>query len=135
MVEFLQLRPWLQGKPWLRPQDLTTKDGKTGFGQVNLPLSNLDDAGAEITSRAYLQRRGLLNLFDEDKLALRDALAKEKGTRKFSDLIYIASKQLGVSAATFAYTFLAWLASKHGIDLEGEGAVQPVSSRYAVKAK
>lgn len=135
MVEFLQLRPWLKGLAWLRPQDLSNQGGRTGFGQVNLPLSNFDEVGAEITSRAYLTKRGLINLFDEDKLALRDVLARADGERKFSELVYIAAKQLGVSGAAFAYTFLVWLADKYQIDIAMEATEKPASSRYAVRAR
>jgi hypothetical protein len=105
MLEYLKLRRWAKGEPWLRPQDLARKAGATGFQQVNLPLSNMDEEGHIIASRAYLERQGVLDLFSGDKHVLRDALH----TGAFSKLIYVAAEQLEISGATFAYTFLHWL--------------------------
>jgi hypothetical protein len=105
MLEYLKLRRWMKGEPWLRPQDLARKAGATGFQQVNLPLSNMDEEGHIIASKTFLERQGVLELFNADKHALRDALH----TGAFSKLIYVAAEQLEISGATFAYTFLHWL--------------------------
>jgi hypothetical protein len=87
------------------------------------------------TSRGRTRSPPWFNLFDQDKLALRDTLAQADGERKFSELVYIAAKQLGVSGATFAYTFLVWLATKYQIDIAMEAAEKPPASSYAVRTK
>lgn len=106
MLQWLAAKPWMKGDPWLRPQDLKDKtDASTGFRQVNLPLSNMDEGGHTIVSKVYLERHGLLALVDRDKHALRDILH----TNEFSKLVYVAAEQLEISGATLAFTFLTWL--------------------------
>lgn len=104
MLEYMATRRWLKDS-WLRPQALQKKDGGTGYQQVNLPLSNMDEGGKIITSVSYLKAHGLLGLVDRDKHALRAAIE----TSEFAQLIYLAAAQLQVSGATFAFSFLHWL--------------------------
>lgn len=122
MLEFLKARHW-ERISWVRPKDLDGKKvgGSTGFQQVNLPLSNMDSAGEIIVSPTYLQEHGILNLFDSDKHAFREAVL----TGEFSKLVYVAAKQLQVSGATFAYTFLFWL-SVLKYTPTGAGAANPI---------
>lgn len=106
-VEFLQLRPWGTVLPWRQPKNVKDKDGPTGFIQVNLPLSRLDGKGHEITKRAYLEEAGLLDLFEGDPVALKEALK----LRSMALLLRLAAAQQGVSGATMAYTYLLWLSA------------------------
>ena len=118
MLVYLAERPWVH-QSWLRPQDLKRSDGeKTGYVQVNLPLSNMDLEGHIIVSQAYLKRAGLYGLYERDKHALKKAVE----TGQFSRLVYAAAAGLEVSAATLGYTFLHWLGTER---YAGAPAQQP----------
>lgn len=142
MLQFLAERRWLKKMPWLRPQaeDGAFKGQETGFRQINLPLSNLDPKGQSMLSRVYLREAGILDLADGDKHALKAALE----TGKLEKLIRVISDQLGVSGATFGYTYLTWLSTVKYAPTsksapEHVQAAAPIgsgrASRYAVKAK
>lgn len=106
MLEYLEGRLWAGGQ-WMQPQREHIVGGKSGFQQVNLPLSNMDDDGKIIVSASYLKKHQLLSLVDADKAAYKDMLE----TADFSRAVYRVAAQLEVSGATFGYTFLNWLAT------------------------
>ncbi len=148
IVEFLQTRPWLKGMQWLRPQaeDGVYRGMSTGFRQINLPLSNLDADGKVVTSREYLKTNGLLELADADKHALRAALDGDdlQNPKKMESLIRVIAAQLGVSGATFGYTYLDWLertkfplaGDKPAMKKKAAPPAEPApASRYAVRPK
>lgn len=105
MVEFLRERPWQQGLAWETPMNVLRKAGATGFVQVNVPLSNMDAAGALIADMAYLERLGAVELMGVSATQLRRVLKEHR----FTDLIGLVADQLGVTKAAFAHTFLQWL--------------------------
>lgn len=106
MVEYLRRRPW-ETLPWTwrTPQSEFSAGAATGFCQVNLPLSNIDEAGELIPTSDYLQRIMALDLFQPEQL--HQALL----ARDFSRVVYAAAAGQGLSGAAFAFTFLHWLPS------------------------
>jgi hypothetical protein len=106
MVEYLRQRPWeAHYWAWRTPQSEFSAGAATGFCQVNLPLSNIDEAGELIPSTQYLEKIAALEMFEH--MQLMQALAD----KDFSRLVYAAAAGQGVSGASFAFTFLHWLVS------------------------
>lgn len=111
MMEYIQGRLWPKADhQWLRPKNLVDATGKTGFAQINIPLSNMTPTGVRVLCPENLRVLRIGDLL-QDELMLQALIALDGDNEKpqSRELVQVIANHLGVSLATFGYTFLAWL--------------------------
>lgn len=107
MLVWLKRRAWV-GRRWVVPPRSENNKGEKGFILINLPLSNVDDNNDRlIVSAKYLADENLLPL--TANVMTRAGKVLDSESKEFAPLAKAFAAGLGVSAATFAYTFLIWL--------------------------